>query len=41
MKLKSGRKDKNDFSDIVGILCEHENKRNSVMLEDIIVAIEK
>ena len=41
MKLKSGRKYKNDFSDIVGILREHEENKSPITLDDIIKAVEK
>lgn len=41
MKLKSGRKYKNDFSDIIGILCEHEKNGNPINLDDIVQAVEK
>lgn len=41
MKLKSGRRYKNDFSDIVGILCEHDKKGNPIILNDIVQAVEK
>jgi len=35
MKLRSGRKYKNDLSDIIGILAEHEECRNPITLESI------
>ena len=35
MKLRSGRKYKNDFSDIVGILAEHEKNGSPVSMEQI------
>lgn len=40
MKMKSGREYKNDLSDILGILAEHEKKANPISLEQIIVAVE-
>lgn len=39
MKLKAGRKYKNDLSDIVGILAEHEKSDNPITLEMIITAV--
>lgn len=39
MKLRSGRKYKNDLSDIIGILYEHEKRGNPLMLEDIDKAV--
>lgn len=41
MKLRSGRKYKNDLSDIIGILAEHENKGVPLTLDAINVAVEK
>lgn len=35
MKLKSGRYYKNDLSDIIGILKEHENNNSPISYEDI------
>lgn len=35
MKLRSGRKYKNDLSDIIGILAEHEKKGEPISLETI------
>jgi len=39
MKLKSGREYKNDLSDIIGILAEHENAGNPITLEQITAAV--
>lgn len=39
MKLKSGRRYKNDLSDIIGILAEHEKKGNPISLEKINTAV--
>ena len=39
MKLRSGRKYKNDLSDIIGILAEHEKAGNSITLESINTAV--
>ena len=39
MKLRSGRKYKNDLSDIIGILAEHERKGEPISLEDINAAV--
>ena len=39
MKLKAGRKYKNDLSDIAGILAEHEKSGNPITLEMIITAV--
>ena len=39
MKLRSGRKYKNDLSDIIGILAEHEKKGEPISLEAINVAV--
>ena len=39
MKLRSGRKYKNDLSDIIGILYEQEKRGNPLMLEDIDKAV--
>ncbi len=41
MKLKAGRKYKNDLSDVVGILFEHKNKGNEITAEQIDKAITK
>lgn len=41
MKLKAGRKYKNDFSDIAGILAEHKNKGEEITYQQIETAIEK
>ena len=35
MKLRSGRKYKNDLSDIIGILAEHENRGNPISKDKI------
>lgn len=35
MKLRSGRKYKNDLSDILGILAEHEKRKDSIFMEHI------
>jgi len=40
MKLKSGREYKNDLSDIIGILAEHERAGNPITLEQITVAVD-
>lgn len=39
MKLRSGRKYKNDLSDIIGILAEHEKKGNPISREQIDTAV--
>lgn len=39
MKLRSGRKYKNDLSDIIGILAEHEKKSTPITLEKINLAV--
>lgn len=39
MKLKAGRKYKNDFSDIAGILAEHKNNGEEITYEQIDKAI--
>lgn len=39
MKLKSGREYKNDLSDIIGILAEHEKNGNPITMEAITVAV--
>ena len=39
MKLKSGRKYKNDLSDIVGILAEHEKRNDPITLEKVQKAV--
>ncbi len=39
MKLRSGRKYKNDLSDIIGILAEHEKKGNPITFEQIHTAV--
>lgn len=41
MKLKAGRKYKNDFSDIVGILAEHKKRKRDISFEQIAVVVEK
>lgn len=41
MKLRSGRKYKNDLSDVIGILYEHKKQGNPLSLESISAAIEK
>lgn len=40
MKLKAGRKYKNDLSDVVGILAEHKKSGNEITEEQIFTAIE-
>ena len=40
MKLRSGRKYKNDLSDIIGILAEHEKKGTPISLADVNAAVE-
>ena len=39
MKLRSGRQYKNDMSDIVGILAEHDKRENPISLEQIKTAV--
>ena len=39
MKLRSGRRYKNDLSDIIGILAEHEKKGEPVSLDAVNVAV--
>ena len=39
MKLRSGRKYKNDLSDIIGILAEHEKQGSPILMEDIDKAV--
>lgn len=39
MKLRAGRKYKNDFSDIIGVLMEHEEKNERISYEDINCAV--
>lgn len=39
MKLMSGRKYKNDLSDIIGILCEHEKRGNPISMQQIKTAV--
>lgn len=39
MKLKSGRQYKNDLSDVLGILAEHEKKNDPISLEQIKTAV--
>ena len=39
MKLKAGRKYKNDLSDIIGILAEHEAREEPISMEQIETAI--
>lgn len=39
MKLRSGRKYKNDLSDIIGILAEHEKRGNPITLDKINTAV--
>lgn len=39
MKLRSGRKYKNDLSDVIGILAEHEKRGASITLEAIETAV--
>lgn len=41
MKLRAGRKYKNDLSDIIGILAEHEKRKDPIDLEKIEEAIIK
>ena len=41
MKLRSGRQYKNDLSDIVGILAEHEKRGEPISMEQINTAAEK
>lgn len=40
MKLRSGRKYKNDLSDVIGILAEHEKKGEPITFEKINAAVE-
>lgn len=40
MKLRSGRKYKNDLSDIIGILAEHEKRGRSITWEQIETAVD-
>lgn len=40
MKLRSGRKYKNDLSDVIGILAEHEKKGAPITFEKIDAAVE-
>ncbi len=40
MKLRSGRKYKNDLSDVIGILAEHEKKGAPITFEKIDTAVE-
>ena len=39
MKLRSGRKYKNDLSDVIGILAEHEKRGTPITLEKIDTAV--
>lgn len=39
MKLRSGRQYKNDMSDIVGILAEHDRRGNPIRMEQIKAAV--
>lgn len=39
MKLRSGRKYKNDLSDVIGILAEHEKRGTPITLEKIDAAV--
>ena len=39
MKLRSGRKYKNDLSDVIGILAEHEKKGSPITFEKIDAAV--
>ncbi len=41
MKLRAGRKYKNDLSDVIGILAEHQKKNAPITLEKINIAVEK
>ena len=40
MKLRSGRKYKNDLSDVVGILSEHKKMGNPISLDQIQIAVQ-
>lgn len=40
MKLQSGRKYKNDLSDVIGILAEHEKQGSPISLDKIEAAVE-
>lgn len=39
MKLRSGRKYKNDLSDVIGILAEHEKQGTPITLDKINTAV--
>ena len=41
MKLRSGRKYKNDLSDIVGVLADHERNNKPITMEMVDKAVEK
>ena len=41
MKLRSGRKYKNDLSDIIGILADHERNNKPITMEMVDKAVEK
>lgn len=41
MKLRAGRKYKNDLSDIIGILAEHEKRGQPITLDKVEQAVEK
>lgn len=41
MKLRSGRKYKNDLSDIIGVLADHERNNKPITMEMINKAVEK
>ena len=41
MKLRSGRKYKNDLSDIIGVLADHERNNKPITMEMIDKAVEK
>lgn len=41
MKLRAGRKYKNDLSDIIGILAEHKKQNNPITIKQIELAVEK
>ena len=40
MKLKSGRQYKNDLSDIIGILVEHQKRKQNISKQQVIEALE-
>ena len=41
MKLKAGRKYKNDLSDIIGILAEHDKRGNAIYFDQVCEAVKK